>query len=102
MLLKAELDFYDVLGNILFVDYLKQNYKYVDGKKTDMVDSFSVKCFSLNQKDTFVLKIMNLDLIETVMSLDTFTKIDIENGSITNFKGKHYFKCQSFRVLDNA
>lgn len=101
MFYKRRLDFYNELGEILFIDFIKQNYRYENNLKTDELDSFSIRCFSLNQKDTFILKVLDLSLLKEVMELDTFQRIDVGNGEITEYKNKYFFKCQNFIVISN-
>lgn len=95
-----QIDFYDTLEEVLFVDFIKQNNKYENGVKTEEIDSFSIRCFSVKQRDCFVLKITDMAYLNFINELKMFERLDIQNGVITEFKSNFYFKCSGVRAYE--
>lgn len=97
-----KIDFEETISaeGVLFIDYLKVNYKYEGNIKTDELDSFTIRCFSVSQKDCFDLKVRNLDKLEEVKEYRMFEKLFILNGEVTQFNNKYYFKCTGVSSYD--
>lgn len=97
-----KIDFEETIGaeGILFIDYLKVNYKYEGNIKTDELDSFTIRCFSVSQRDCFNLKVRNLDKLEEAKEYRMFEKLFILNGEVTQFNNKYYFKCTGVSSYD--